>query len=94
MSCYTLQILSISLLLICYCYFQVIRALQRQHRTQTQWTNLVEKIIHVEDVHRNVGSHERYFKASFDRARPAWQAWIYGPTLGSVFLPIVLPNLI
>nr|CAG4637678.1 EOG090X03B7 [Chydorus sphaericus] len=60
---------------------QVIRALQRQRRTDTQWRNLVEKIIDLEDVHRNVGSHERYFKPTFEPTRPAWAAWMFSPTL-------------
>nr|CAG4647762.1 EOG090X03B7 [Moina brachiata]SVE92915.1 EOG090X03B7 [Moina brachiata] len=58
---------------------QVIRALQRQHRTETQWYNLVDRIILLEDVHRNIGSHERYFKPSFDHDRSGWQAWLHSP---------------
>lgn len=60
---------------------QVIRALQRQHRTDTQWRNLVDKIIDLEDVHRNVGSHERYFKRSFEIARNKWTACFFHPTI-------------
>lgn len=60
---------------------QVIRALQRQHRTETQWGNLVAKIINLEDVHRNMGSHERYFKPTFETHRPAWQARFHSPVL-------------
>nr|CAG4636870.1 EOG090X03B7 [Ceriodaphnia reticulata]SVE72838.1 EOG090X03B7 [Ceriodaphnia reticulata] len=60
---------------------QVIRALQRQHRTETQWRNLVEKIFDLEDVHRNIGSHEHYFKPSFERTRPTWATWIFSPTI-------------
>nr|SVE91039.1 EOG090X03B7 [Daphnia sinensis] len=60
---------------------QVIRALQRQHRTETQWYNLVEKIFDLEDVHRNIGSHEHYFKPSFEPVRSSWQARIRSPTL-------------
>ncbi len=60
----------------------MIRALQRQHRTETQWHNLVEKIFDLEDVHRNIGSHERYFKPSFESNRPNWVARIRSPTIG------------
>nr|CAG4649190.1 EOG090X03B7 [Scapholeberis mucronata]SVE93519.1 EOG090X03B7 [Scapholeberis mucronata] len=60
---------------------QVIRALQRQHRTDTQWRNLITKIFDLEDVHRNIGSHEHYFKASFEVPKPGWVAWIYSPTI-------------
>jgi len=60
---------------------QVIRALQRQRRTETQWGNLVVKIINLEDVHRNMGSHERYFKPTFETNQPAWQSWIHSPVL-------------
>nr|SVE79392.1 EOG090X03B7 [Daphnia magna] len=60
---------------------QVIRALQRQHRTETQWYNLVEKIFDLEDVHRNIGSHEHYFKPSFEPVRSTWLARIRSPTL-------------
>ena len=63
---------------------QVIRALQRQRRTETQWGNLVGKIINLEDVHRNMGSHERYFKPTFEVKRPSWQAWIHSPVLGFI----------
>jgi len=59
----------------------VIRALQRQHRTETQWGNLVEKIIRLDDVHRNMGSHERSFKASFEGHQPKWLRWIHSPVL-------------
>nr|SVE75655.1 EOG090X03B7 [Daphnia hispanica] len=60
---------------------QVIRALQRQHRTETQWYNLVEKIFDLEDVHRNIGSHEHYFKASFEPIRSTWVTRIHSPTI-------------
>nr|CAG4645417.1 EOG090X03B7 [Lynceus sp. MCZ IZ 141354] len=43
---------------------QLIKALQTHHRTETQWHNLVEKILEVEDVCRNIGSHDRNFKSS------------------------------
>lgn len=81
-------------------FLQVIRALQRQHRTETQWYNLVGRIILLEDVHRNIGSHERYFKPSFDHDRSGWQAWLHSPVIGErselltcwkhVFINIVL----
>ena len=72
--------------------------MQRQHRTDTQWRNLVDKIIDLEDVHRNVGSHEHYFKRSFDIARPKWIGWVYHPTIGEIiflfccFLKIIFYN--
>lgn len=63
----------------------MIRALQRQHRTETQWYNLVEKIFDLEDVHRNIGSHEHYFKPSFEPVRSTWLARIRSPTLGRTY---------
>ena len=60
---------------------QVIRALQRQHRTDTQWRNLVESLVDLEDVNRNLVSHERSFKSSFEPAKPSLVHWIYGPKL-------------
>lgn len=61
----------------------MIRALQRQHRTDTQWRNLVIKIFDLEDVHRNIGSHEHYFKASFEGPKSSWASWFYNPTIGN-----------
>nr|CAG4643818.1 EOG090X03B7 [Lepidurus arcticus] len=48
---------------------QVMKALQTHHRTETQWENLVEKIVDMEDIIRNEGSHEHYFKATFPKTR-------------------------
>nr|CAG4651686.1 EOG090X03B7 [Triops cancriformis] len=48
---------------------QVIKALQTHHRTETQWENLIEKVIDMEDILRNEGSHEHYFKATFPKTR-------------------------
>lgn len=64
------------------CVCQVIKALQTQHRTETQWGLLVDKVIHLEDVARNQVGHERRFKASFRPVRSHWQRCIYNPTLG------------
>nr|CAG4640724.1 EOG090X03B7 [Eulimnadia texana] len=59
----------------------VLKALQTQHRTETQWINLVERIIDLEDVFRNIGSHERHFKTSFEVMNSSWTRYLYNPTI-------------
>ncbi|XP_066993636.1 LMBR1 domain-containing protein 2 homolog isoform X2 [Anabrus simplex] len=60
---------------------QVIKALQTQHRTETQWGLLVDRIVHLEDVARNQVSHDHRYKPTFQPVRPAWLRYIYTPTL-------------
>ncbi|XP_026290812.1 LMBR1 domain-containing protein 2 homolog isoform X2 [Frankliniella occidentalis] len=60
---------------------QVIKALQTQHRTETQWDMLVKKIFLLEDVAKNQVSHDHRFKWSFPPQR--------SPILQAVFTPTV-----
>nr|CAD7568702.1 unnamed protein product [Timema californicum] len=60
---------------------QVIKALQTQHRTETQWGILVDKVISLEDVARNQVNHETRFRPTFQRSRPAIVRLLYTPTL-------------
>jgi hypothetical protein len=41
---------------MCHLNFQVIRALQTHHRTDTQWNDWTNKVFELEDVNRNMVS--------------------------------------
>ncbi|KAK7868492.1 hypothetical protein R5R35_001901 [Gryllus longicercus] len=51
---------------------QVIKALQTAHRTETQWSLLVDDILVLEDVVRNQVSHDRHYKPTFQPDRASW----------------------
>nr|CAD7195961.1 unnamed protein product [Timema douglasi] len=68
---------------------QVIKALQTQHRTETQWGILVDKVISLEDVARNQVNHETRFRPTFQRSRPAIVRLLYTPTLGILSTAVV-----
>ncbi|GAB6023736.1 hypothetical protein CHUAL_008492 [Chamberlinius hualienensis] len=59
---------------------QLIRALRIYHRTQTQWSLLIDKAISLEDITRNEVSSDRYFKPSFQKLQPLWWRSVYTPT--------------
>jgi hypothetical protein len=73
-----------ALLLILYSILQVIKALQTQHRTETQWGLLVDRIVMLEDVARNQVSHDHRYKPTFQPQRPFWLRIVYSPTIGNV----------
>ncbi|KAJ4439657.1 LMBR1 domain-containing protein 2 homolog [Periplaneta americana] len=60
---------------------QVIKALQTQHRTETQWGLLVDRIVMLEDVARNQVSHDHRYKPTFQPPRSFWLRVIYSPTI-------------
>lgn len=60
---------------------QVIKALQTQHRTETQWGLLVDRIVMLEDVARNQVSHDQRYKPTFQPPRSFWLRVIYSPTI-------------
>lgn len=62
--------------------FKVIKALQTQHRTETQWEMLVKKIFLLEDVAKNQASHDHRFKWSFPPQRSPVIHAIFTPTIG------------
>ncbi|XP_063230323.1 LMBR1 domain-containing protein 2 homolog [Bacillus rossius redtenbacheri] len=59
---------------------QILKALQTQHRTETQWALLVDEVIALEDVACNQVSHERRFRPTFQPARSAVARLLWGPT--------------
>lgn len=59
---------------------QVIKALQTQHRTETQWGLLVDHILMLEDVAQNQVSRDRRYKSTFQPPRPFWLRILYSPT--------------
>ncbi|XP_053651457.1 LMBR1 domain-containing protein 2 homolog isoform X3 [Cherax quadricarinatus] len=60
---------------------QLIKALQNQRRVETQWGLLVEKIVTLEDTHRNAISHDTSFKHSTPPRRHYIITYIYTPTI-------------
>lgn len=60
---------------------QVIKALQTQHRTETQWDMLVRKIFLLEDVAKNQVSHDHRFKWSFPPQRSSLVQAVFSPTV-------------
>jgi hypothetical protein len=65
---------------------QVIKALQTQYRTETQWSLLVDRIVMLEDVARNQVSHDHRYKPTFEPSRPFWLRIVYSPTIGNVIV--------
>ncbi|CAG0886962.1 unnamed protein product [Darwinula stevensoni] len=65
---------------------ELIRALQRKRRTQTQWANLVEEIAWLEEVARNENSLDHVFRIhsdgelGFKPERPWWRS-LYTPKI-------------
>ncbi|XP_045607461.1 LMBR1 domain-containing protein 2 homolog [Procambarus clarkii] len=60
---------------------QLIKALQNQRRVETQWVLLVEKIMALEDTHRNAISHDTSFKHSTPPRRHYIISYVYTPTM-------------
>ncbi|KAJ8888020.1 hypothetical protein PR048_007505 [Dryococelus australis] len=60
---------------------QILKALQTQHRTETQWGLLVDQIICLEDVACNQVSHEQRFRPTFQPVRSAANRLLCGPVI-------------
>ncbi|XP_050699310.1 LMBR1 domain-containing protein 2 homolog [Eriocheir sinensis] len=60
---------------------QLLKALQSQRRVETQWGLLVEKVVSLEDTHRNSLSHDSTFKHSTPPHRHHLLSYIYTPTI-------------
>ncbi|XP_030376441.1 LMBR1 domain-containing protein 2 homolog [Scaptodrosophila lebanonensis] len=60
---------------------QVIKSLQTLQRTEALWSVQVEKVMHLEDVARNIHSAEHRFKTEFSRQRSQLDRICYSPTV-------------
>lgn len=60
---------------------QVIKSLQTLQRTEALWAIQVQKVLHLEDVSRNIHSVEKKFKSEFPRNRSRISRLIYSPVL-------------
>ena len=70
----------------------VIRASQQYRRTQCQWSNLIERILELEDIELNETSVQRRFLRSFGAYNGIFRL-CYNPTVGmylSVNLKLVV----
>lgn len=65
---------------------KLLKALQCQRRVETQWGLLVERVVALEDTHRNAASHDTTFKHSTPPHRHPALAYIFTPTLGNYIL--------
>lgn len=60
---------------------QVIKSLQTLQRTEALWNVQVNKVLHLEDISRNLNSVDRQFKSEFTKNRPTILRAIYTPTV-------------
>ncbi|XP_036343678.1 LMBR1 domain-containing protein 2 homolog [Rhagoletis pomonella] len=60
---------------------QVIKSLQTLQRSESLWSVQVQRVLHLEDVSRNMHSADRRFKAEFPPKRTQLGTAIYSPTL-------------
>lgn len=60
---------------------QVIKSLQTLQRTEALWNVQVAKVLHLEDVDRNIQSMDHRFKTEFPKQRTRFGRAIYSPTM-------------
>lgn len=60
---------------------QVIKSIQTFQRTEALWNVQVSKVLHLEDIDRNMLSHDRQFKTEFPQQRSQLQEMLYNPAL-------------
>lgn len=60
---------------------QVIKSIQTFQRTEALWNVQVSKVLHLQDVERNMESSIRQFKPLFTQQRTKWQDMFYNPTV-------------
>lgn len=60
---------------------QVIKSIQTFQRTEALWNVQVSKVLHLEDIDRNMLSHDRQFKTEFPQQRNQFQEMIYNPSI-------------
>lgn len=61
---------------------QVIKSLQYLQRTETQWNLLVQKIFTLEDTLKNLNSHDKTFKHTFENPKHFLQRYVYTSSVG------------
>lgn len=59
---------------------QVIKSLQTLQRTEALWNVQVAKVLHLEDVDRNILSMDHRFKTEFPKHRAKFGRMVYNPT--------------
>lgn len=60
---------------------QVIKCIQTYQRTEALWNVQVEKVLHLEDVERNMMSIDRCFKTEFPQTQTKLQELFCNPTI-------------
>lgn len=60
---------------------QVIKSLQTLQRTEALWSVQVNKVLHLEDIARNLVSSERTFKTEFPKRRSKFNEAVYNPVI-------------
>lgn len=60
---------------------QVIKSLQTLQRTEALWNVQVAKVLHLEDVDRNIQSMDHRFKTEFPKQRCKFGRMFYNPTM-------------
>lgn len=70
---------------------QVIKSLQVLQRTEALWSVQVAKVLHLEDVERNIMSMDRRFKTEFPPQRSNLGQMLYHPTIDWYWQCLVRP---
>lgn len=70
---------------------QVIKSLQTQQRTEALWSVQVAKVLHLEDVERNMKSIDHYFKTEFPQQRSQIGRSLYNPKMDWYWQCVVKP---
>lgn len=60
---------------------QVIKSIQTYQRTEALWNVQVDKVLHLEDVEKNINSMDRRFKTEFPQQRTKLQELFCNPTI-------------
>lgn len=60
---------------------QVIKSIQTFQRTEALWNVQVAKVLHLQDVERNIESSNRRFKSQFPQRRSKLQEMFYNPSI-------------
>lgn len=70
---------------------QVIKSLQTLQRTEALWSVQVAKVLHLEDVERNIMSMDHRFKSEFSQQRSHLNRMLYNPTVDWYWQCMVKP---
>ncbi|XP_014675164.1 PREDICTED: LMBR1 domain-containing protein 2-like [Priapulus caudatus] len=70
---------------------KVITAVRNHHRTQVQWSILVDQAIGLEDMEKNEGNSEHMFKHTFMPERNAFMRAVYTPSIEWYWKCLVKP---